>query len=87
MDELREGVRLSRLFWPDGVVTPLRDDITQMMVVMQPGQGARVPWVKISYDNGKVLLYNCAWFAGVELQPITTESPQPKEVEIDEKGN
>lgn len=70
MNELKEGVKLNRVAWPDddGVITAGENNVEGLVVRMQPGQEAFVPWVEISYSNkANKSLVNCAFLEGVDF--------------------
>lgn len=58
---LEEGMQISALSWIDeGSVTVGEHGCTEIVVIMQYGQMAMVPWFKASYTDGTVDLHNAA---------------------------
>lgn len=71
MNELTEGAKVVAC-WTGGNDPKkwVADDHETMVIVMQPGQGGMVPWIKVvGAGNKRVALINCASLEGVRLAP------------------
>lgn len=75
MNSLEEGVRVDRVYFPDGtkqIVDP-KSGVKEMVVSMEAGQYGAVPWIKVFQHNGQTHLINCEKLARVDLVPIKGE--------------
>ena len=65
--ELKEGVYLKSIFWPEGDVTIGKHGCTSLFVRMQMGQMSMVPWAEATFENGTKQLYNLALAEGATV--------------------
>jgi len=66
---LTEGTKLRTIFWSEGSIS-LGDkphNAKSIVVTMEYGQMAGVPWARVDTNEGKVYLYNLAEAQGVQL--------------------
>jgi hypothetical protein len=73
---LEEGVELESIWWTEGELTINKEygtrkggitKLTRLVVKMQNGQMAHVPWVQAFYENEPPKLFNCALMDGVSF--------------------
>lgn len=68
MSEFKDGQKIKSLYLPDGhFFTSGVSGIEEIVVVMQNGQMAGVPWFLVKNDNGQESMWNGALAEGVEL--------------------
>lgn len=68
MDELREGVELYSVFWPDGATQEVgKHGVVSIVVREQVGEMAMVPWIELTTDSGTKYLYNPKTIDGVRF--------------------
>jgi hypothetical protein len=71
--ELREGAELYAVYLPSkekerSVYRVGQHGVKSILVSEEHGQGAVVPWIRISMDDGEVYLVNAAWVECVKLK-------------------
>ena len=75
---LERGTQLASIWWePDGEIKlgHRPTEVKEIVIVLENGQRAEVPWAKATHNDGKICLYNMALAAGCMLlkkeQPVT----------------
>lgn len=68
MAKLIEGLHLSTLWWPDGAIIRVDEELISIVVSMEYGQGNMVPWALAAQVDGPTHLYNLAFSQGVTFQ-------------------
>lgn len=69
--ELREGAELYAVYLPGRERNDYKvgqRGVKSIRVSEEHGQGAAVPWIRISMDDGEVYLVNAAWVECVKLK-------------------
>lgn len=71
-ERLQEGQELRGVYLPDGEVLrvarhPYTEGVEKLVVVMESGQMAYVPWVAVIDDGVEQCRYNLAHCQGVEV--------------------
>lgn len=72
---MREGMSV-KSFLPAGAPVMYevgKDGIVRIDVTVANGQMAHVPWLRVSYGDGRSELWNCAHLAMVEPTPWPAE--------------
>lgn len=70
MATFKEGQELKAIFWPEGGEIEVgKSKCTRIVVVMETGQMARVPWFEVWKDGKSVAKYNGALVEGIEYAP------------------
>ena len=67
MEVLRSGVKVDKVFWADGQ-TLQSGYPGEMVITEENGQGASVPWIKQTMDDGRVYMHNCAMVETILLE-------------------
>ena len=67
-NEFKLNQELKQIFWGEGEsICVGRNGCKSIVVCMENGQMAGVPWAVVTNDNGKVFKYNLALCEGVEI--------------------
>ena len=70
-NEIREGVELDSIHWPDdgSVITGI-DDCESLTVRMQPGDSGWVPWVEARFTDSTTRLFNAKYLRAVSFAEV-----------------
>ena len=68
MSRLNEGVEFRRIYWDDGFFEVGDKGVESIVVSMENGQMAGVPWALVSFTNGEPHLVNLSLAGGVVLK-------------------
>lgn len=68
MNEFKDGRKVNSIYFANGPSINLADlSIKAMEISMEPGHMALIPFVKVEYKDGVVVMYSVTTAEGVEM--------------------
>jgi len=68
-NELKQYTVLDALYLPDDTeIAVSSEHIASISINMEKGQMSEVPFVKVVYNDGKIVMYNVAYVASMRLK-------------------
>jgi hypothetical protein len=66
--KFEQGQSLLSIFWDDGEIKAGSNGYADIVVVMENGEMAGVPWAYVTKDDGSVYKYNLKMCQGVRVK-------------------